>query len=108
MQVSPIQSGVNTLPLVLSLFASAILSGILTQATGYYVPSMLIAPVIMSVGEALMTTFNRNTPPSQWIAYQFLSGFGLGFGMQTSALAIQTVLPKEDVSNGIAINFFLQ
>jgi len=93
---------------VLSLFASAILSGILTQATSYYVPSILIAPAVMALGEALMTTFNRDTPPSQWIAYQFLSGFGLGFGMQTSALAIQTVLPKEDVSNGIAINFFLQ
>lgn len=93
---------------MLSFFVSSILSGIITQAAGYYVPSMLIAPAIMSVGEALMTTFNRDTPPSQWIAYQFLSGFGLGFGMQTSALAIQTVLPKEDISIGLAINFFLQ
>jgi len=102
------QSGINTLPLVLSLVVSSILAGIITQKIGYYVPSMLIAPAIMSVGEGLMTTFNRDTPPSQWIAYQFLAGFGLGFGMQTSGLAIQTVLPKEDVSIGIAINFFLQ
>ena len=55
-----------------------------------------------------MSTFDQDTPPSHWIAYQFLAGFGLGFGMQTSGLAIQTVLPKGDVSTGIAINFFVQ
>lgn len=69
---------------------------------------MLLAPSIMSIGEGLMSTFNRDTPASHWIAFQFLSGFGLGFGMQTSGLAIQTVLPKEDISAGIAINFFVQ
>jgi len=102
------QSGIYTLPLVLSLVFSSIMAGMITQKIGYYVPSMLIAPAVMSVGEGLMTTFTRDTPSSQWIAYQFLAGFGLGFGMQTSGLAIQTVLPREDISIGIAINFFLQ
>jgi len=106
--VNPMDSGIYTLPLVLSLVVSSIIAGIVTQKIGYYVPSMLIAPAIMSIGEGLMTTFNPDTPSSQWIAYQFLAGFGLGFGMQTSGLAIQTVLPREEVSAGIAINFFVQ
>lgn len=55
-----------------------------------------------------MSTLNPGSPTSHWVAFQFLTGFGLGFGMQTSGLAIQTVLPKEDVSTGIAINFFVQ
>lgn len=102
------KSGIYTLPLVLSLVVSSIISGIITQKIGYYVPSMLAAPVIMSVGEGLLSTLHRNSPQAHWAAYQFLSGFGLGFGMQTSGLAIQTVLPKEDISTGIAINFFAQ
>ncbi|KAK4217782.1 MFS aflatoxin efflux pump [Rhypophila decipiens] len=106
--VDPLKSGIYTLPLVLSLVVSSIVSGIGTTKIGYYVPSMLLAPAIMSIGEGLMSTFDRDTPASHWIAFQFLSGFGLGFGMQTSGLAIQTVLPKEDVSAGIAINFFVQ
>ncbi|KAK3390528.1 major facilitator superfamily domain-containing protein [Podospora didyma] len=107
-QVDPMKSGIDTLPLVLSLVVSSILSGIVTQKIGYYVPSMLLAPSIMSIGEGLMSTVSRDTPSSHWIAFQFLTGFGLGFGMQTSGLAIQTVLPKEDISSGIAINFFVQ
>lgn len=93
---------------MLSLVVSSIIAGVGTTKIGYYVPSMLLAPTIMSVGEGLMSTFNRDTPASHWIAFQFLSGFGLGFGMQVSGLAIQTVLPKEDISAGIAINFFVQ
>ncbi|KXX75128.1 putative HC-toxin efflux carrier TOXA [Madurella mycetomatis] len=107
-QVDPMRSGIYTLPLVLSLVISSVISGIVTQKIGYYVPSMLAAPVIMSVGEGLLSTLHRNSPQPHWAAYQFLSGFGLGFGMQTSGLAIQTVLPKEDISTGIAINFFAQ
>jgi len=107
-EVDPVQSGIYTLPLVLSLVFSSIASGGITQKIGYYVPSMLVAPAIMSIGEGLLSTLDRNSPASHWIAFQFLSGFGLGFGMQTSGLAIQTVLPREDISTGIAINFFVQ
>jgi len=106
--VDPIKSGIYTLPLVLSLVVSSILSGGITQKIGYYVPSMIASPSIMSIGEGLLTTLRPDSPPSHWVSFQFLSGFGLGFGMQTSGLAIQTVLPREDVSTGIAINFFVQ
>lgn len=108
LSVDPLKSGIYTLPLVLSLVVSSILSGIMTGRIGYYVPSMLLSPSLMSVGEGLMSTWGAATPESRWIAYQFLAGFGLGFGMQTSGLAVQTVLPPADIPTGIAINFFVQ
>ncbi|KAK4126648.1 MFS general substrate transporter [Parathielavia appendiculata] len=107
-QVDPLKSGIYTLPLVLSLVVSSILSGGITQRIGYYVPSMLVSPSVMAIGEGLLTLLNQDSPTSHWVCFQFLSGFGLGFGMQTSGLAVQTVLPKEDVPAGIAINFFVQ
>ncbi|EPE09948.1 aflatoxin efflux pump [Ophiostoma piceae UAMH 11346] len=106
--VSPLRSGVYTIPLVLSLVVSSIGSGILTQKIGYYVPSMLLAPVIMSIGEGLMSTFTPATGSSHWIGFQFLAGFGLGFGMQIGNLAAQTVLKPDDISTGVAIMFFVQ
>jgi hypothetical protein len=84
------------------------MSGIITQKIGYYVPAMYLSPSLMSVGEGLMSTFTPDTPSSHWISYQFLAGFGLGFGMQTATLAMQTVLPPGDISTGIAIMFFVQ
>ena len=62
----------------------------------------------MSVGLGLMSTFQLDTGSSHWIGYQFLCGFGLGLGMQTSGLVVQRVLPFSDVPIGIALMFFVQ
>lgn len=106
--VDPLKSGIYTLPLVLSLVVSSILNGIGTQKLGYYVPSMLLSPSIMAVGEGLLSTLTRSSPQAAWVGFQFLSGFGLGMGMQTGSLAVQTVLPAGDLSIGVAIIFFTQ
>jgi MFS family permease len=87
---------------------SSLISGFITQKIGYYVPAMILCPCIMSIGEGLMSTFNPDTDSAHWVAFQFLAGFGLGFGMQTAGLAMQTVLPRDDVPIGIAIMFFTQ
>lgn len=107
-RVSALNSGIYTLPLVLSLVASSLINGVATSKIGYYVPSMLLCPSIMAVGEGLLSTLNRGAPQSHWVGYQFISGFGLGMGMQTGSLAVQTVLPMSDVSMGIACIFFSQ
>lgn len=107
-RVSALNSGIYTLPLVLSLVASSLINGVATARIGYYVPSMLLCPSIMAIGEGLLSTLTRGAPQSHWVGYQFLSGFGLGMGMQTGSLAVQTVLPMADVSMGIACIFFAQ
>lgn len=62
----------------------------------------------MAIGEGLLTTVKPTTGSSEWIAYQFLVGFGLGSGMQTVGLAVQTTLPREEIPTGIAITFWAQ
>jgi hypothetical protein len=94
--------------LVLSLAVSAVGSSAFTQAVGYYVPSMIICPCLMAIGEGLLTTLTPAAGPSQWIPYQLLVGLGIGFGMQTVALAAQATLAREDIPTGIAITFWAQ
>ncbi|KAI0176042.1 MFS general substrate transporter [Hypoxylon sp. FL1284] len=106
--VSAVQSGVDTLPLVLSLVVASILSGATTQKIGYYVPAMLVCPSIMATGLGLMSTFRVGETSAHWIGYQFIVGFGLGTGMQSAGLAAQAVLPKPDIPTGVAIMFFCQ
>lgn len=102
------QSGIDTLPLVLSMVVASILAGALTQKIGYYVPVMILCPAIMATGLGLMSTFRVGETSAHWIGYQFLVGYGLGTGMQSSGLAAQAVLPKPDIPTGISIMFFCQ
>ncbi|KAL7949995.1 putative aflatoxin efflux pump [Trichoderma barbatum] len=106
--ISPVKSGIYTLPLVLSLVVAVTISGILTQRIGYYLPALLIGPSIMAIGEGLLYTLKPNSGSSEWIAYQFLAGFGLGFGFQTANLAVQATIPKKEIPTGVSILFFAQ
>jgi hypothetical protein len=90
------------------MVVASILTGGVTAKLGYYVPAMIVSPSLMAVGQGLMSTFSVNETSAHWIGFQFLTGFGLGVGMQAAGLAAQTVLPKPDVPTGISIMFFSQ
>lgn len=102
-EVSAMQSGINTIPLVLSVVVASIMSGGLTQRIGYYTPFMIVGSSLMAVGTGLLTTWNMNTSSSMWIGYQVILGLGVGCTMQHPNLAVQIVLPKQDVPTGTAI-----
>lgn len=105
---SAVQSGIDTIPMVLSLVVGAMISGATITRTGYYVPWMFVSAILMSIGAGLMTTFTVDTGSPAWIGYQVLFGLGIGAGMQQPGLAAQTVLSKKDVSIGVALMFFSQ
>jgi len=106
--VSAIHSGISTLPIVMALVVSSALAGFITVKTGYYVSQLIACTVILSIGAGLLTTLKVDTNHSLWIAYEFIYGFGLGFGMQQAGMAAQTCLPKQDVMTGVALMFFMQ
>jgi MFS family permease len=101
--VSAMQSGINTIPLVLSVVVGSIMSGGLTQRIGYYTPFMIVGSSLMAVGTGLITTWDMNTSSSMWIGYQVIIGLGVGCTMQHPNLAVQIVLPKHDVPTGTAV-----
>lgn len=106
--VSAVKSGIDTLPLVMSLVVASIMAGGLTAKIGYYVPQLIACSVIMSIGAGMMTTLTPETGHSKWIAFEFLFGFGLGLGMQQAGMAAQTCLAKKDVMMGVSLMFFMQ
>ncbi|KAF8866985.1 MFS general substrate transporter [Acephala macrosclerotiorum] len=106
--VTAVHSGIDTLPLVMSLVVASIFAGLLTAKIGYYVGQLIASSIIMSIGAGLLTTLKVGTGHSIWISYQFIYGFGLGLGMQQAGMAAQTCLAKKDVMTGVAIMFFFQ
>ncbi|KAF4628724.1 hypothetical protein G7Y89_g9430 [Cudoniella acicularis] len=106
--VSAVASGIDSLPLVLSLVVASILSGAITAKTGYYTGQLIACSIIMSIGAGVLTTLKVDTPSAQWIGFQILFGFGLGLGMQQAAMAAQTCLDNKDVMTGVSLMFFGQ
>ncbi|KAF2117957.1 major facilitator superfamily transporter [Lophiotrema nucula] len=106
--VSAMKSGINTIPLVLSVVVGSISTGGLTQKIGYYTPFMIVGSVFCAVGAGLITTWTIHTSSAMWIGFQILLGFGVGCSMQHPNLAVQVVLKKPDVPTGTAILSFAQ
>ena len=105
---SAMHAGVSTIPLVLSMIVISILTAIFTQKIGYYVPALLLSPVLCSIGAGLLSTLSPSSGHEAWIGFQVLFGLGLGCGFQTSTLPAQNVLPRADVPLGMALTFFMQ
>lgn len=103
---SAVQSGIDTLPMVLSLMFGAILAGAVITATGWYNPWMFFCTIFISTGMGLIMTLKTNTAAVKWIGYQIVFGIGLGAGMQQSSLAAQAILAEKDVSTGVSLMFF--
>jgi MFS family permease len=105
---SAMDAGIRTIPLVISLVLAGIVAAVITQKIGYYVPAMLFASVVASVGAGMLSTLTPSSGTGAWMGYQILYGIGVGAGAQSANLAAQTVLPREDVPLGTAMMFFVQ
>ncbi|EKV13708.1 hypothetical protein PDIP_47360 [Penicillium digitatum Pd1] len=102
------ESGINNLPMVVTMILFSALGGLLVNVVGYYAPLMFVGSAFLSIGSGLCATFKVNSGQPQWIGYQVILGIGAGLGFQQSINAIQTVLPLQDIPIGIAIITFAQ
>ena len=105
---SAMEAGIRTIPLVLSLVVMGFVAAFFVQKFGYYVPAMLLSPILCAVGGGMLSTLTPHVGSNHWIGYQVIYGIGIGCGFQTSNLAPQTVLPRADVPLGMAMMFFMQ
>jgi len=105
---SATKSGIMNLPAILGLVIISMLAGGLVTALGYYTPFMLTSSVLMAIGAGLLSTLEVDSGSPKWIGYQFIFGAGVGFGMQQTLVAVQTVLPADDIPIGTAIMMFTQ
>ena len=86
----------------------SVISGIGVTLIGYYTPYMIASSILMAVGVGMLSTFQVETGHAQWIGYQIIYGFGVGFGMQQALIAAQTVLHIDDVPVGTSLIMFMQ
>ncbi|KAF1830183.1 MFS general substrate transporter [Decorospora gaudefroyi] len=94
---SAMQADVRTIAMVLPLVLFGVVTAAFMQKTGYYVPAMLVSPVVSATACGLLSTLTPHSGAGKWIGYQVLYGVGTG-----------TVLERKDVPLGMGLMFFMR
>jgi hypothetical protein len=106
--VSAAQSGVRNVPFILGISLFTIFAGVLITVTGHYIPLLLVGGILATVGNGMIYTLGVNSPSSEWIGYQVITGVGVGMSIQVPIIVGQAVVEPTDLSSITAIVMFFQ
>lgn len=91
--VSPTESGLQTLALLLGVILSSIISGAIISRTGKYKALIIGALALMSLGLWLMTNIQTSTDlPVLWV-WMFITGVGVGPTLSAFTIVVQSAVP---------------
>ncbi|KAI1616987.1 putative efflux pump antibiotic resistance protein [Exophiala viscosa] len=105
---SPMMSGVDWLPNILSQFVGTLISGIAVTKMGYYLPFVVASSIFASIGHGLLSTLSPTSSSGKWIGYQVIVGFGRALALQMPFVAVQNTLPASMVSISMSVLTFTQ
>lgn len=102
------ESGIRNLPMIMGLVIMSLVAGFAVTKLGYYTPFLILSSIFTAIGAGLLSSFTVDTGHAAWIGYQIIFGFGMGFGMQQTLIAAQTVLHIDDIPVGTSVIMFIQ
>lgn len=105
--VSPTESGIRNLPLILSSSLFAVLSGILVGQVGYFQPFFIVGAIFATVGAGLLYTLDIDSS-GQYIGYQVLVGIGVGISIQIPVITAQALSDMAEIPCITAVVLFFQ
>jgi len=98
LDVSPIKSGVNNLPLVLAAVIFALVGGALVMKTGRAQQVMFIGSSTATVAIGLIYTLDIGTSTAKWVGYQFFVGAAMSFSIMTGLTVAQANVEPADLA----------
>jgi EmrB/QacA subfamily drug resistance transporter len=104
---SPTAAGLLSMPLMIGVLFSSVISGRLITRTGYYKRYIVGGLMLLVVGFGLLGTIDHLT--SLWLIgiYMALAGIGVGMSMQNLVLAVQNTVDVSDIGAASAtVAFF--
>lgn len=94
---SPIESGINNLPIVIAVAIFCVLGGLFVAKTGYPTPPMFFGGLVGTITCGLFYTLDIDTEPAKWIGYQILAGSVIAFSVQNGLNIVQSSVDAEDL-----------
>lgn len=104
---SAVMAGMLTLPLVMGMFLTSLLTGRLITATGRWKRYLVGGALALVAGTAILATLSRTTPGIVISLGLLLVGVGIGATNQNLVLAVQNTLPLSQLGAGSStVSFF--
>jgi EmrB/QacA subfamily drug resistance transporter len=107
--MSPTESGLAMVPMVVGIFTTSIAAGQVMSRTGRYRVFPIMGAAVVTVALFLLSTLDNGTP--YWVAglSMYVMGLGLGLTMQVLIVVVQNSVDRSDM--GVAtssVAFFRQ
>ena len=106
--VTPTQSGLLMLPMVLGMMTATMVSGQVTSRTGKYKIFMVIGTGMLMTGYLSLFAYHYDTPIWAMGISMVVVGMGLGQLMQTLTLAAQNSVPASDIGVATSSTMFFR
>ncbi|MBJ7330877.1 MAG: MFS transporter [Solirubrobacteraceae bacterium] len=106
--MSPTESGLLTIPMVVGLFLASTIVGRIVSSTGRYKKYMLAGALFLTVGLTLMGTMDETTPLVELGVFMALVGAGVGMMMQNLVLVVQNTIPRSEMGSGSSLIAFFR
>jgi EmrB/QacA subfamily drug resistance transporter len=106
--VTPTESGLLMLPLMLGILTASIGSGRATSSMGRYKIFPIVGTAVMALGMFLLSRLNTGTPHWESSLYMFVVGAGLGLVMQVLVLAVQNAVDFRDMGVATSASQFFR
>jgi EmrB/QacA subfamily drug resistance transporter len=91
--LSPTDSGLQLVPLMVGVLGASIGSGQIVARTGRYKAFPIVGTAVAAIGMLLLSRLEADTNTLEASFYIFVLGVGLGLTMQVLILAIQNAVP---------------
>ncbi|GAA4736257.1 MDR family MFS transporter [Phytohabitans rumicis] len=104
---SATESGLRTVPMVIGLLGTSMISGTVVSRTGYYKAFPIAGMAVMAVGLYLMSTMDTDTGAWLESLYMLVLGAGIGLAMQVLTIVVQNTVPYAQLGTATSgVTFF--
>ncbi|KAL1893965.1 hypothetical protein Sste5346_006106 [Sporothrix stenoceras] len=95
---SPIGSGVDNLPLVVTATVFALAGGAVVTKTGRAQQVMMVGSAFSTVGIGLIYSWDQNTSTGKWVGYQLFTGAAMAFAILHGLSIAQAYVDADDIA----------
>ncbi|PIA14144.1 MFS general substrate transporter [Coemansia reversa NRRL 1564] len=101
-------AGLHILPIMVAMVISATLSGIITTRFGKYRILIWLCGIFIAVGNSLLLLYKPDSGNGERIGFLAITGFGLGFGIQSLIIAAQCAVSGLDMAATTSLVLFMR